>query len=120
MDKIAEKLVHHSLECGRRVGKTEEHDCGFEKTGVGAECGLPFVAFTDADVVIAPTNVQLGEVTGAFELVEQLLDERKRVAVLDRHIVKLAVVLDGAERTILLFNEEKRRGHRRLGRTNAS
>jgi hypothetical protein len=27
---VGEDRIHHCLECGRRVGESEEHDCVFE------------------------------------------------------------------------------------------
>ena len=53
--------VHYHLEGGRGVSKAEEHDSGFEEAFWGEKRGLPLVPLFDANVVISPTNVELGE-----------------------------------------------------------
>ena len=74
-DEVTEDVVHHVLECRRRVRETEEHDRGFEEAAIGNESRLPLVAFLDADVVEAPTHVHLGEDLGVFDLVNDVRDE---------------------------------------------
>jgi hypothetical protein len=64
-----EDVVHHRLEGGRAVRQTKEHDKGFEKTSIGAESGLPLVAFVNPNVVETPTYVQLGEIPSPLEVI---------------------------------------------------
>ena len=54
------------MEGGRRVGESEEHDRGFEEAPVGVEGCLPFVPFLDPNIIIPPTNIQLGEDPRSF------------------------------------------------------
>src|SRR5882724_11278895 len=61
-DQILEYLIHHGLESGWAVGETEEHDQGFEKSSVCAESSLPLITFLDADIVVSPSDIKLGEV----------------------------------------------------------
>ena len=68
-DQILEYLVHHGLESGWAVGETKEHDQGFKKSSVCAECGIPLITFLDADIVVSPPDIQLGEVTRTSESV---------------------------------------------------
>jgi hypothetical protein len=49
------------LECGGQIGEPKEYNAGFEKTLVGDEGYLPFIAFFNPDVVVAPTNIKLGK-----------------------------------------------------------
>ena len=58
---ISEGVVHESLECSQRVGKSKEHDCWFKKPLVGDEGGFPLMAIFDVNIVIAPSDVELGE-----------------------------------------------------------
>ena len=58
---------------------------------------LPFITLFNADVVVPPSHVHLGEVPGLLQLVNQFLDEGQGVSVLDRHLIELAVVLDWAQ-----------------------
>jgi hypothetical protein len=60
-NQICEYGVHQHLECGGRVGEPKEHDARFKETLVSNEGCLPFIAFFDLDVVVAPTNIKLGE-----------------------------------------------------------
>ncbi len=47
---------------------------GFVQASIRAEGSLLFVPFLDPDVVVGPTNVQLGEVLGSAKLVDELRD----------------------------------------------
>ena len=111
-DEVYEQVVHHGLERGGAVGETEEHDKRLEQPTVGAERRLPLIALTNPDVVVAPANVELCEVLGATELVDELGDEGEGVVVLPRDGVELAVVLDETETAILLLDKEHRRPER--------
>ncbi len=94
-DQVTEDVIHHPLERGRRIGKPEEHDGGLVQAPVCAEGGFLLVTLSDSDIVVSPTNVELCEVLGSTQFVDELRDERQRVAILDRHLVELSVVLDG-------------------------
>ncbi|KIJ58555.1 hypothetical protein HYDPIDRAFT_102408, partial [Hydnomerulius pinastri MD-312] len=62
-------VVHHRLERCWGVGKAEEHDCWLEEPVVSSESRLPFVSFFDADIVVSPAYVQLGEDFGVLEFI---------------------------------------------------
>jgi hypothetical protein len=70
-DIIHEDVVHEGLERGRGVGETEEHDSGFEESKWVDEGGLPLVFLSKADVVVSPTDVELGEQIRVFHFVDQ-------------------------------------------------
>ena len=72
------------------------------------------------DVVEAPANIQLCEVLGAMELSDQLGNQWKWVFVFDSDRIESSVVLDEAEGSILLFDKEDWRCHRRLGQPDVS
>ena len=61
IDHVREDVVHKRLESGRRVRHPERHDEIFEGTVTGAEGGFPFVSLGDADVVVTPPEIDLGE-----------------------------------------------------------
>ena len=50
---------------------------------MGDEGHLPLMSVLDADVVVPPLNIKLGEVLHIFEFVNEVRDERKGVGVLD-------------------------------------
>ena len=117
-DHVSERIVHESLERCGGVTKAEEHDCGFEESFVGDEGRLPLVAIFDADVVISPTNVELGEVASVFQLVHKVGDEGKRVGIAGGVLVEVSVILAGTKFSIFLFDKEERRCLGGVGRTN--
>src|SRR6266404_5234096 len=71
---------------------------------------------TDTNVVVSPMNVELGEVAGIMQLVNEVRDERERSGIFDSDIIKTAIVLYRAEFAILLVDKEEGAGHGRLGR----
>ncbi len=92
-DQVSEDVVHHPLESGGRVCEPKEHDCGFKQSPIYAKSRLFFVSLLYVDVVIPPSDVELGEVLGSMELVDEFGDQGEGVSVLDRYFVELAVVL---------------------------
>jgi len=80
-------MIHHRLECGWAVGKTEEHDKGFEQSFIGDERCFPFITFLDPDVVISPSYVELGKIASAFQLINQLRDKWKGIGVFNCHSI---------------------------------
>ena len=51
--------VNHCLECCRGICETKEHDRWFEEAFGREEGCLPFVAFSDSDIVISPSDIEL-------------------------------------------------------------
>ncbi|KDQ25396.1 hypothetical protein PLEOSDRAFT_1045877, partial [Pleurotus ostreatus PC15] len=113
-NELPEEVVHHGLEGRRAVGQSEEHYQQLEESARSPKHGLPLVTLLDLDVVETPLDVELGEVASVPEFIHQVRDERERVPILDRHAVELPVVLDQAERSILLLDKEHRGSHGRL------
>ena len=74
---------------------------------MGDKGSLPLVSILDPDVVITPANIKLGEDLSSFELVHEIGDEREGLGISDSVFVQIAVVLAGAETTILLFDKEE-------------
>ena len=62
-------MVHESLEHGRSVAETKKHDCGFIEAKRSDECGLPLILFTNANIVISPSDVKFGEESGVFHVI---------------------------------------------------
>ena|SRR6266571_3468779 len=51
-------VVHHSLECCWRIGESKIHDGGFEESVSGFKRCFLLVSFTDAYIVIPPSDVK--------------------------------------------------------------
>jgi hypothetical protein len=107
LDVFFENGIHHGLEGGRGVGKTEKHNRGLKQAFVGDKCSFPLISIFDPDVIVSPLYVYLGEIFCAFEFVEKIRDSGKRVGVADGGFVELLIVLAGTERTVLLFDKEE-------------
>ena len=70
VDEIGKNGIHKGLEGGGRVAEAEGHDEGLEEAKGAFEGGLPLVAMLDANIVVAPMDVELCEVARALELVD--------------------------------------------------
>ena len=106
-------MVHHGLECGRRICESKEHDHGLEKSSVRLERGLPLISVANPDVVVAPTDVELhkqgrGLSVYSRKTVHEFSDEGKWGRVVYSPGIKFAIVLDGSEVAVLLFDVEER------------
>ena len=65
-----EDEVHHARERWRSIDKAERHDSVFIRTIACSECCLVDILFTNANLMIAHTEVKLGEYLSTFELFE--------------------------------------------------
>ena len=85
-------MVHEHLECGRSIAESKEHDGGFKESHRGDECSLPLVLFSNADVVIPPLDVKLGEQDGLLHIIDKFWDEGEWVGILDSVGVQMIVL----------------------------
>jgi hypothetical protein len=108
------------LEGGRRVRETKEHNCWFEKSFVGDECGLPFVSFLDLYVVVSPSDVHLRKILCLLEFIKKVWNPGKGVSISDCSFVEFSIVLTWAKRSIFLCDKEKWRCLRGFGVMNVS
>ena len=92
---VGEDVVHKGLECRWCIAKSEEHHCWFKKSQGGDEGGFPLVFFTNADVVIAPSDVKLREEGGILHVIDEFWDKRQRVHILNGVGIEILVVLAG-------------------------
>jgi hypothetical protein len=83
-----------SLEGGQAVGEAKVHDQGLEKSPVGTESCLP--PFMDADVVVASMHVQLCEILGAMETIDEVVDQWEGVTILSGDGIESPVILHEA------------------------
>ena len=71
------------------------------------EGGFPLVPVFDANVVISPVDIKLGEKFGVLELVDEVGDKWKWVGISGGMFVQVLIVLTRAETAIFLLNEEE-------------
>ena len=72
---ISEDVVHHGLECCRRVGESEVHDSGFEESIPCFKRCFSFVALFDAYVIVSPPDIQLRIYMCIAEVSDEVRDE---------------------------------------------
>ena len=89
----SEYYVHHHLEGGWRIGEAKEHNRGFKESFWGKEGGLPFIAIFDTDIVIPPSDIELGEQGTSAKAVDSLGNEWGDVAILLSPLVDRLIVL---------------------------
>jgi len=106
-DFSTEDHVHHHLKGSGGIGQSEEHDRWFEEALWGEECRFPFISLFDTNIIVSPTYVKFGEEGAAGETINSLGNERGDIPVLLGLLVDRSVVLDQAELSVFLFNEEE-------------
>ena len=111
-DHVSKEVIHEALEYGGGVVETKEHNGGFEYSFVGNEGCLPLMSILDVDIVIFPLNIKLGEVFCVLEFVDEVRDERKRIAILDSVLIQIVIILARMEFSVLLFDKEEGGGLR--------
>ena len=76
---------------------------------MGDEGRFPLVSISDADIVVSPSDVELGEDLGVFHLINEILDQREGVGIFDSVGVDISVVLAWSEGvgSVLLIDEEE-------------
>ena len=70
------------------------------------------------DVGVSPANIELGEISSLAEVVDDVRHQWEGISIFDSEFVYLPVVLNKAELTIFLLNEEYRGGNQGLGGDN--
>ena len=69
-DHISKDMVHERLKSQRSVTKAKEHYGGFKEAERSDECRFPLVFLSNANVVIAPSNIKLCEQCGVLHIVD--------------------------------------------------
>jgi hypothetical protein len=64
---------------------------------------LPLITLSDMDIIV---SLELGEVSCALESMDEIIDEGEGVSIFSRDGIECSIVLDEAELTILLLDEE--------------
>ena len=90
---VGEDVVHKGLKCRWCVAKPEEHHCWFEESKGSNKGGFPLVFFTNTDVVIAPSDVELHEEGGVLHVIDEFRDKRQRVCIPDGVGIEILVML---------------------------
>ena len=81
---------------------------------------LPLIAILDANVIVSPPNIELGEDGGILDFIDKVGDERQRVGVFDGMLVQVSVILARTESCVFLSYKEEARRLWRFRRSNLS
>ena len=103
-------MIHEHLKSRRSVAEAKEHYGGFKEAERSDEHCFPLVFLPDADVVIAPSNIKLGEQCRVLHIINQLRDEGERVPIADGVGIEISIVLAQSQGSVLFGHEEKWRG----------
>ena len=90
---VGKDVVHKGLECRQCIAKPKEHHYWFKKSQGDDEGSFPLVFFTNADVVIAPSDVELCEEGGVLHVVDEFRDKWQGIRIPDGVGIKISVVL---------------------------
>ena len=80
-NEFSKKVIHHRLKGCRAVAEAEEHHQRFIEAPICSESCLPFISFTDADIVITPSNIKLSEVSCSCYTGHNIRNQRKWVSI---------------------------------------
>ena len=86
-DVVGKVIVHKGLEGWGRSAEAEEHYCWFKQSQLSDKYSLPFISFFDANIVIPPTDIELGEVGELSQVVDEISDEGEGVGVFDSVVI---------------------------------
>src|SRR5882672_3751914 len=69
---ISEDVTHEGLECTGSIGESHGHNQEFERAILGVKGCLPLMASSDAHIVVASVQVELGVDLGTAKLVQEV------------------------------------------------
>jgi len=69
---LFEDSIHHHLEGGWGIHKTEKHNCWFEEAFISDKCCFPFISSSNPNIVISPTYVEFSKQCSGFYFIDKL------------------------------------------------
>ena len=89
----SEFRVNHRLEHCRGVRQAKKHDRWFEEALGCEEGSFPFVAFSDLDIVISLSDVELREQGAAHQSINNFGYQRRDIPIADCPFVQWPIIL---------------------------
>jgi hypothetical protein len=114
VDKVGEDSVHKGPKSGRGIAEAKGHDEGLKKSEGALKDGFPFITFFNVNVVVSPSDIEFGKVTGTLEFINEIGNQGQRCGVFNGNIIEVMIILNRAELAIFLSDEEKGTGNWRL------
>ena len=109
-DHVSEDMIHERLKSWRGVAETKKHYSGFKEAKGSDECHFPLVFLLNANVIIAPLNIKLGEQCGVLHIIDQLRDEGERIPVSNGVGIEILIILAWSQGSVFFGHKEKQRG----------
>ena len=81
VEVVHENFIHEVHEVGGGIGQSKGHYCVLKQSVTGGECSLGDILFSDLQLMVPGTKIDLGEDSGSIHLVDQILDLCQRVLV---------------------------------------
>ena len=75
VNHVGKNRIHEGLESGRSIAEAKGHNQWFKEAKRAFEGCFPFIAFTDANIVIAPSYIKFGKEASTLELVDEFRDK---------------------------------------------
>ena len=75
---------------------------------MGNKGSFPLMSVFDLDIIVSPSDVELGEDFRPLEFINKVRNEGERVCVMDDMFVDVVIVLTGSEAAVFLFDKEER------------
>ena len=108
VQQIREQTVQEPLKSGRSIGKAFRNNPEFEGPIARTKRRLRFVTRSDPEEMVCVPEIKFCIDASLPGSIEEIGDERKRIAVLLRNPIKTPVVDAQPEATVLLLSEENR------------
>jgi len=103
MEERLEDVVHKSLECCGRIRQAKGHHQELIVAPMSSERRLRDIIRMHPDLVVAAAEIDLGEVAGALELVEELVNDRNWKFILHGLVIEGPIVDAESPRPITLL-----------------
>jgi hypothetical protein len=108
IQKESQRIVDEMLKSRQDVCEFERDYQSFEQLLSCSKRCFSFVIFRHSQKIVDVSNVQDCIVSSDAQLIQSLLNQRKRVSILDDFLIELLIVNAETKRFILLFNEQNR------------
>ena len=106
-DHVSKDMIHERLKSWRGIAEAKEQDSGFKEAKRSDECHLPLVFLLNVNVVIAPSNIKLGEQCGVLHIIHQLRDEGERIPIANGVGIEISIILAWPQGSVFFGHKEK-------------
>ena len=93
------------LEVGGSIKMTEKHDLVFEMAIPHLKSYFPLVTIPNSHLIICICQVQLSKTLGAAQAIEQLVNQKQQLAILNYLVVESSIIYVQAEGTVFFFKQ---------------